>query len=250
MIFAVFTHVTNFYLAPWAPSELDDNYDALKATYDAKVELQNKIVAVATSKTADSDALLRGYVREALRLDPVIDGVYRKATVDGTLGTSANATKFTKGTRLYFDFRAAGLDPAAFKNPSDIDPNRDASLYKWFHGDGVFKVLGEEFVYGAAASVLSTIFSLKNVRRTKGPAGTLRRFKDVVVAPLPTVDYDVVSDASGSSNKYRWVAGEGDTAWRWAYLNPEDAHRVTPWATGLTVTVRISRLNWLILVIY
>lgn len=67
------------------------------------------------------------------------------------------------------------MNADAFSDPTTVDPTRDPSLYKWFHGDGVFKVLGEEFVYGAAASVLSSVFSLKNIRRAKGPGGTLRR---------------------------------------------------------------------------
>lgn len=72
------------------------------------------------------------------------------------------------------------------------------------------------------------------------------RFKEKVVAPWDTVDYDVVPDVDAdgktlptSSNKYKWVTGEGDVAWRWAYLNPEDEHRITSWATGLTVNVSL-----------
>lgn len=34
-----------------------------------------------------------------------------------------------------------------FSNPLTIDPNRDAAAYTNIHGDGVFKVLGDAFVY-------------------------------------------------------------------------------------------------------
>lgn len=67
MLLTVFTHVINFYLAPYPPNELEDDYEALKADYDAKLALQNKVIAVVGNPTADSASLLQGYVREALR---------------------------------------------------------------------------------------------------------------------------------------------------------------------------------------
>jgi hypothetical protein len=66
----VFTHVINFYLAPYPPHELEENYEMLQEEYVAKLELQNKIIAVAAGPSADSEALLQGYVREALRMYP------------------------------------------------------------------------------------------------------------------------------------------------------------------------------------
>jgi len=66
----VFTHVINFYLAPYPPHELEENYESRQAEYVAKLELQNKIIAVAAGPSADSEAVLQGYVREALRMYP------------------------------------------------------------------------------------------------------------------------------------------------------------------------------------
>lgn len=63
----VFTHVVNFYLAPYPPHELEENYEKRQAEYTAKLELQNKIIAIVSSPTTDSEPLLQGYVREALR---------------------------------------------------------------------------------------------------------------------------------------------------------------------------------------
>ena len=212
---------------------------------------------MATQPSADSVELLKGYVREALRLDPVLDGVYRAATVDNSIGP----VDFKKGEKLWFDFRAAGADPRMFEDPTTVDPARPAKLYTLLHGDGVFKVLGEDFVYGVAAEVLRAVFSLPGVRRAKGPAGTLRRFKEVVHAPLDEVeavkstpaptktaaqltqyaeshpaDYGE-EPADPSTSGYKWKEVDGDRAWRWVYVNPEDSNRLTAWATGLTVYV-------------
>jgi linoleate 10R-lipoxygenase len=55
-------------------------------------------------------------------------------------------------------------------------PTRATASYRLLQGDGVFKILGEDFVYGTAASVLQAVFSLRNVRRAPGPTGTLRRY--------------------------------------------------------------------------
>lgn len=63
----VFTHVVNFYLAPTPPDLLDKDFEIKTAQYNTKLELQTKIVALATQPTADSPELLAGYVREALR---------------------------------------------------------------------------------------------------------------------------------------------------------------------------------------
>jgi len=265
----VFTHVINFYLAPYPPHELEENYERRQAEYVAKLELQNKIIAVAAGPSADSEALLQGYVREALRmyscslfncswkavaeplymttclgLDPVIDGVFRHATQDNSIGP----VDFAAGTRLWFNFHAAGGDPQVFEYPLEVNPNRPASLYSFLHGDGVFKVLGEEFVYAVATQVLRAVFGLKNVRRTKGPAGTLRRFKDVVIAPPDEMDYDEVPGKGPygedvTVKKYKWKTAKGDVAWKWAYLNPEDSNRLTGWATGLTLNVSLFSLR-------
>lgn len=155
--------------------------------------------------------------------------MYRQATQTGNVGP----IKYTAGSKLYFDFRAAGADESTFENPETVDPTRPAALYAPFVGDGVFKVLGPDFVYGVAAQALSAIFSLKNIRRAKGPAGTLRRFKNVAIAPFDEID--VIEGSDGKT--YKWKQGEGDRVWKWAYLNPEDENRITPWATGLTVNV-------------
>lgn len=192
-------------------------------------------------------------------LDPVVDGVYRQATASKRYGPFS----FERGNKLYFNYRALGVHPEAFSNPSNIDPHRPINLYKVLQGDGVFKVLGQDFVYGAAANVLRAVFSLKRVRRANGPAGTLRRFQENFIAPLDEVTSTKVTQekiilgddgkpvksdgpaVTEEINKYAWKNkkitehkdGLVNTAWKYKYCNPEDDHRLTLWATGLTLNV-------------
>jgi len=63
----VFSHVVNFYLAPVKPGILDADYDDKIRGYNEKLEIQGKLVALATRPTPDGPELLAGYVREALR---------------------------------------------------------------------------------------------------------------------------------------------------------------------------------------
>jgi linoleate 10R-lipoxygenase len=190
-----------------------------------------------------------------------VDGTYRKATVAKDYGY----LKYNEGNKLYFNYRAAGVNPAAFPDPHTIDPTRPIDSYKSLQGDTVFKVLGQDFVYGAAANVLRAVFSLNNVRRANGAAGTLRRFKETFIAPpnqlkpTPVTVEEIIlgddgkpvkqdSPKSVQINKYSWVntqildPAEGDvnTAWKYKYCNPEDDHRITQWATGLTLNVRFT----------
>lgn len=97
--------------------------------------------------------------------------MYRQATADKDYGYLA----YNKGDKIWFDFRAAGASPDTFPEPDTVDPTRPIQSYDGIIGDTVIKVLGQDFVYGAAANVLRAVFSLPNTKRAKGPAGTLRR---------------------------------------------------------------------------
>jgi hypothetical protein len=278
----IFTHVVNYYIAPSPPGLLDRDYDEKMEVYNTKLELQGKIVALASQPTADSPEQLAGYVREALRLDPVVEGVYRDATVAKDYGY----LKYNKGEKLWFDYRAAGLNSSMFAEPQNVDPTRPAESYKSLQGDTVFKVLGADFVYGATANVLRAVFSLPNIKRAHGAAGTLRRFKDVFIAPNDDLLGAIVADPkivlgddgepiSGEAFPerpaesefapidpekkltkdemyvYGWKSNRVEdwdkatdeapinTAWKYQYANPEDSHRLTPWATGLTLNYSV-----------
>ena len=80
-----------------------------------------------------------------------------------------------KGDKFYFDLTKAALSSQAFDDPDKINPHRNPASYSLFEGDGVFKTLGQKFVVRAAAEVLRAVILLKDVKRTPGKAGILRR---------------------------------------------------------------------------
>ncbi|KAF9512302.1 hypothetical protein BS47DRAFT_1486396 [Hydnum rufescens UP504] len=216
----IFAHVINYYLPPNEPSQYAQG--PIKEVYRRAAALYGQVVTAALDNTDESTAILEGYVREALRLDPVVEGVYRQTTT----GTS-------KGGRMWLDFRAAGLNSDLFERPHKVEPSRLAHLYSILHGDGVFKTLGEDFV--------------PNLKRATGSAGTLRRFlipfhpspdiveenKTEVEVPIPGKKEEI-----GYTDAYTYVlkSGPGPKAFRYQYQDPENANRLTAWATGLTLT--------------
>lgn len=253
----IFTHVVNFYLPQrsdanaWKPSPKDTPVDSPGQRF------AENIASVAGSGS-DETALrtLEGYVLEALRFDPVTPGIVRIATTDHPVVPSVPGVK---GDRFYFDLTKAALSPQAFDDPDKINPHRNPASYSFFEGDGVFKTLGQKFVVRAAAEVLRAVILLKDVKRTPGKAGILRRFKE----PVVTIDDTVTSKKT--QVPYKSVNDKGeliDTEWteevlvyklqsgvsekdgkipaeRWAYLDPEIGYRISTWATGLTVEYRV-----------
>ncbi|KAF9506549.1 hypothetical protein BS47DRAFT_1426050 [Hydnum rufescens UP504] len=222
----IFVHVINFYLPPDAPSEYASA--DIHQEHERAIDSFHKVVQAAGSNNIHQ---LEGYVREALRLDPVIEGVYRQ---------EGNA-------KYLYDFRAAGLNSGRFENPRAIDLNRSTQLYSTLHGDGVFKTLGEDFVYKVTGQVLRAVFTKANLKRTTGPLGTLRRFlipiqpiRDTVEATKKEVEvphpYKTGEKAYTDGYTYTLTPPQGDRAVRYQYQDPEDDYRLTTWATGLSVT--------------
>ncbi|KAF9506550.1 hypothetical protein BS47DRAFT_1367288 [Hydnum rufescens UP504] len=239
----IFVHVVNFYLPPDEPSKYAQA--AVKDDHKRKKDLFDQIVQVAGLNTHDSTLRLEGYIREALRLDPAIEGVYRQ-----TRTTEKTTSGAIKGERYWYDFRAAGLNASRFNTPGDVDPTRPTQLYSTLHGDGVFKTLGEDFVYKVAGQVLRAVFTRSNLKRATGSPGTLRRFpipilptrdtvqetKKQVEVPIP---YKTGETAFTDEYTYVLTPPQGDRSFRYQYQDPEDEYRPTTWATGLSLTVSI-----------
>jgi len=252
----IFTHVVNFYLPQgstknaWKPSSKDTPVDT------PGHRVSEDIASLVGSGSNETLRTLEGYVLEALRFDPVTPGIVRIATTDRPAVSSLYGAK---GDRFYFDFTKAALNPKAFDDPEKINPRRNPESYAAFGGDGVFKTLGQKFVVRATAEVLRAVFSLPKVQRTPGKAGILRRFKepvvtidDIVRSVTKPVPYKSVNEKGGLVDTewteevlvYKLQSGVSEKdgkipAERWAYLEPDNGHRISPWATGLTVDYRI-----------
>ncbi|KAF8074859.1 linoleate diol synthase [Lyophyllum atratum] len=141
------------------------------------------------AKTTDAKAPLDGFVYEALRLDPPLQGVYRlfnsflnsdvllipnagTATKDHTVGNLA----IKKDDRVFLNVADANLDEAVFASAKTANATRGGK--GTLHGDGAFSHLGEQLTLKIMTEVLRAVFERDEVRRAPGQSGSLRRFKD------------------------------------------------------------------------
>ncbi|QRV81013.1 heme peroxidase [Ceratobasidium sp. AG-Ba] len=167
------------------------------------VEHYTRLVKLSTSNESYDQATIQGYVREALRLDPLFASTRRSVVKDIAIGGS----EFKSGSLVQLDTAHANLDENAFPDPYQINPSRPADSYTLM-GDGLHKCFGDEFVQSTLASAIRAVFELKNIRPAPGQSGVLRGFKDPqdptsefrflnshsVITPFPTsltLQYDV-----------------------------------------------------------
>ncbi|KAH7928581.1 heme peroxidase [Leucogyrophana mollusca] len=117
-----------------------------------------------------SNELLRGYVREAMRLNPQFTGLWRVSKVEADIpGTNY---KVQPGDHIWGGFKKAHLNPDDFPNPLKVDPTRDPSKYQ-LNGGGFHLCIGVSFAVQVITDTLKIIYSLKNVKRAPGDRGRL-----------------------------------------------------------------------------
>jgi len=151
-------HIVNFYL-----EEQNHAY-------------RRRLIDVALSNSSTAFEILALYAREALRLDPVTVGITREVGSSMLVPSQSEPLELHPGDLVFFSLKKANLDGPE-SHASRIHPDIENSHnYDVFLGDGVARLLGENFVLTTAAHTLKTIFSLKNIRRAPGPSGQLRRY--------------------------------------------------------------------------
>jgi cytochrome P450 len=125
----------------------------------------------------DSDELLAGYVREAMRLYPQAPGIFRDVHNDAEIfeGHDLPSIRVKKGDRLWVSLAKANVDSDAFPNPLVVNPARDPQQYSSF-GRSEHSCLGELFCDKTMPQMMRAIFSLKNVRRAPGQSGRLKGY--------------------------------------------------------------------------
>ncbi|KAF8662084.1 hypothetical protein AX16_001194 [Volvariella volvacea WC 439] len=130
---------------------------------------------------AESTELLRGYVREAMRLNPQFTGLWRDAAVAATIpqGSGLPPLQVQPGDRLWASFKNAHLNPEEFPNPTAVDPRRPKASYN-LNGTGFHGCPGVTYAEQTIAEIVKVVFSLKNVRRAPGNAGKLVGFTEVI----------------------------------------------------------------------
>jgi len=149
--------VVDFYLRPENKSHLEE------------------IRKLADKTDEESDNLMLGYVLEALRFNPSIPGLFRRATE--SISVDNGSEKFNKDERIFLSLGSAHMDPTAFPEPEKINPRRPTDSYLTF-GLGFHRCFAKQVNFIALPSIVRTILKLKNLQRVYGRAGQINQIKE------------------------------------------------------------------------
>ncbi|KAF5372318.1 hypothetical protein D9615_009241 [Tricholomella constricta] len=148
---------------------------------DEQEKERSHIFELVQNSDDQSTELLRGYVREAMRLRPQYSGLWRQAAVDAEIpqGPGFPPLEVKAGERIWSNFRNAHLNPAEFPDPTTVDPRRPAAWYN-LNGAGFHKCPGTTYAQHTIAEIVKVVFKLKNLRPAPGDAGKLAGFSEVI----------------------------------------------------------------------
>jgi len=148
---------------------------------DERKTEREHIIQLVQHNSDENDALLLGYVNEAMRLRPQYEGLWRESTIDATIdqGPGLPPLDLKKGDRIWASFRNAHLNPLDFPDPTAVDPLRPPLPFTNTNGTGFHACPGVDYAQKAIVEFFKVVFSLKNLRRASGDAGTLRRFTEI-----------------------------------------------------------------------
>jgi cytochrome P450 len=138
---------------------------------------------------ANDDALLAGYVREAMRFDPLAPGLPRITLKDWTIaeGTRTRA-RCPAGATVFAAFASAMMDDRRVPDPERFDPHRLPHEYIHFGHDAA-RVLRHPYQpRDLAPDAEAAAQAGPNLRRAPGSAGKLR--KSGAFAESLTVEFD------------------------------------------------------------
>ncbi|KAG8806023.1 hypothetical protein FRC17_005205, partial [Serendipita sp. 399] len=92
-----------------------------------------------------------------------------------TTSTQVRGQTLPSKERVFLSLKKTMVDEEIYPEPHKVVLNRTKEQ-KLLLGDGTAKLLGEDYILDVGAHVLKAVFSLKNLRRTDGPSGMLRRY--------------------------------------------------------------------------
>ncbi|CAI2176174.1 903_t:CDS:2 [Funneliformis geosporum] len=149
--------VVEFYLRPENKSHLEE------------------IRKLAEKSDEESEKLILGYVLEALRFNPSIPGLFRRATE--SISVDNGSEKFNKDELIFLSLSSAHMDPSVFPEPDKINPRRPSDSYLTF-GYGFHRCFAKPVNFIAIPTIVKTILKLKNLQRASGRAGQINQIKD------------------------------------------------------------------------
>ena len=137
---------------------------------------------------AGDDALLAGYVREAMRFDPLAPGLPRIVLKDWTVAQGAKRQRtIPAGATVLAAFASAMRDGRRVPDPETFDPRRLPHEYIHF-GHGLHQCFGIHINNATLHLMLKPLLRRDNLRRAPGTAGRLR--KNGAFAESLTVEFD------------------------------------------------------------
>jgi cytochrome P450 len=106
-------------------------------------------------------AKIANFIEEVLRLEAPVQGLYRRALSDITIG----GTAIPKGAIVVLRFGAANRDPAQFRDPDTLDPARVNSRSHLTFGAGPHFCLGNQLSRGELRIAFTTLLErMRNIR--------------------------------------------------------------------------------------
>jgi cytochrome P450 len=124
---------------------------------------------------ADNHERLRRYVFEAMRFDPLAQGLPRVALEDVVLARGTrHETKIPAGAQVLAAFASAMMDPRRVAKPNSFDPDRPEADYIHF-GYGLHQCFGRFINRATLHMMLKPLLKRANLRRAPGDDGRLRK---------------------------------------------------------------------------
>ena len=137
---------------------------------------------------ANDDALLAGYVTEAMRFDPLAPGLPRTALKDWTIAQgTAHERKIPAGSTVFNAFASAMMDDRRIPDPRSFNPRRLPNDYIHF-GHALHQCFGIHLNHATLHMMLKPLLKRGNLRRAPGAAGKLK--KRGAFAESLTVEFD------------------------------------------------------------
>jgi len=124
---------------------------------------------------AGDDALLAGYVREAMRFDPLAPGLPRIALQDWTIARGTKRQRvIPAGSTVIAAFASAMRDGRRVADPERFDPRRLPHDFIHF-GHGLHQCFGIHINNATLHLMLKPLLRRDNLRRAPGAAGKLSK---------------------------------------------------------------------------
>ncbi|MES2441545.1 MAG: cytochrome P450 [Pseudomonadota bacterium] len=124
---------------------------------------------------ANDDALLHGYVIEAMRFDPLAPGLPRMVLKDWTIGKgTAHECTIPAGATLLNAFASGMMDGRRVPDPRTFNPRRLPHEYIHF-GHALHQCFGIHMNHATLHMMLKPLLKRDKLRRARGAAGKLAK---------------------------------------------------------------------------